>query len=353
MSMYSQRKRYIIFNSVKKIACGFLHRSLLLVFMPVLLSCAPNSTSEIKSETVNGKMNGHLTSDNHVRDIVNHSAFKSFGDLLLPWDDNSRYYDTRLTDIRSLMPYHSNVRTDVVLGAINHLIDEVEKSKIIFYNFYTEQQIKQDPGKRNTGLFFYRGNPNAEFSIVCPGGGFSYVGSLHEGFPLALEISKKGFNAFVIRYRIGSEQKATEDLAAAINYIFKNAATLGISTNNYSLWGGSAGARMVGNIALNGVSNYGGDNHPKPVTAVIAYTGHSTYSNSFPPTFITVSADDGIAGISTVERRVENLRKTGVEVEYRGYKNAGHGFGLGKGTDAEGWLDLAIGFWKKHIKNDT
>ena len=72
-------------------------------------------------------------------------------------------------------------------------------------------------------------------------------------------------------------------------------------------------------------------------------------NNSFPPTFITVSADDGIASISTVERRVENLRKAGVEVEYHGYKNAGHGFGLGKGTDAEGWLDLAVQFWEKQI----
>jgi acetyl esterase/lipase len=342
-------KRYIFFDSVKKIAFGFIHRLLLLFFMPILLSCATNSTSKVESETVNGNINDHLTANHQVRDIVNHSAFKSFGDLILPWDDNANYYNTRLTNIGSLMPYHSNVRTDVVLKALNHLIDEANNGKIIFYDFYTQQQKKQDPGRRNTGLFFYRGNPNAPFAIVCPGGGFSYVGSLHEGFPLALEISKKGLNAFVIRYRIGSEQKATEDLAAAVNYIFKNAATLGIGTYNYSLWGGSAGARMVGNIALSGVTNYGGDNHPKPSTVVIAYTGHSTYSNSFPPTFITVSADDGIANISTVERRVENLRKAGVEVEYHQYKNAGHGFGLGTGTDAEGWLDLAVQFWEKQI----
>ncbi|MCF8094863.1 MAG: hypothetical protein K9J79_05815 [Desulfobacteraceae bacterium] len=27
-------------------------------------------------------------------------------------------------------------------------------------------------------------------------------------------------------------------------------------------------------------------------------------------------------------------------------KNAGHGFGLGVGTDAEGWIDHAIAFWE-------
>ncbi|MDQ3803227.1 MAG: hypothetical protein M3416_05165 [Acidobacteriota bacterium] len=47
---------------------------------------------------------------------------------------------------------------------------------------------------------------------------------LHEGLPLASEISKKGLNAFVIRYRI-SEQDATEDLAAAIAFVFRNAET--------------------------------------------------------------------------------------------------------------------------------
>lgn len=50
-----------------------------------------------------------------------------------------------------------------------------------------------------------------------------------------------------------------------------------------------------------------------------------------------------------MERRVENLRKARVEVEYQRYENAGHGFGLGIGTDAEGWVDLAVQFWQKHI----
>lgn len=114
-------------------------------------------------------------------------------------------------------------------------------------------------------------------------------------------------------------------------------------------WGGSAGARMVGNIALSGVPAYGGGNLPKPAMAVIAYTGQSTYSANFPPTFITVAANDGIAHVNTVERRVQNLKAAGVEVKYRRYQTAGHGFGTGKGTDAEGWMDEAISFWKKNI----
>jgi len=226
------------------------------------------------------------------------------------------------------------------VGAVNHMIDEVNDGKTIFYNFYDDAQKQQEPGKSYTGLFFFRGNPGATFAIICPGGGFSYVGSLHEGFPLAQRISEMGYNAFVIRYRIGSEQDATADLAAAIDYIFRNAEILEVTANDYSVWGGSA---------LNGVSVYGGRKHPKPATVVIAYTRQSTYSDDFSPAFITVAANDGIANVNTVDARVENLKNTGVDVEYQRYQSAGHGFGLGTGTDAEGWVNLAVQFWEKHI----
>lgn len=291
----------------------------------------------------------HITTGDSVSRIVNHPAFKGFSRLILPRENDASSDDTPLRNVRSLMPYHNHVDPETVVGALNYLIDEVRDGKTIFYDFYGKQQKREDPAKDHTGLFFYRGEPGVPFAIVCPGGGFSYVGSLHEGFPLALEISKKKFNAFVIRYRIGSEQRATEDLAAAIAYVFRNAKTLGVSTEHYSLWGGSAGARMVGNIALNGIADYGGGHLPNPSIAVIAYTGQSSFSADFPPTFITVSADDGIANVSVVDRRVENLRKAGVEVEYRRYRTAGHGFGLGNGTDAEGWLDHAVRFWEKHL----
>jgi acetyl esterase/lipase len=350
------KKRFSCQSWVNQVVLKFSRSRILLLLMVILLSYIEkdasgivNHTNGIKYSGETKKMDNHLTTNDYVRDIVKHPAFKGFGELLLPRDNNSGCYHTQLRNVGSLMPYHSHVEPGVVVGAMNHMIDEVNDGKTIFYNFYSNGQKQQDPGKKNTGLFFFRGSPDAPFTIVCPGGGFSYVGSLHEGFPLALEISKKGYNAFVIRYRIGSGQRATEDLAAAISYILRNAENLGVSTRNYSLWGGSAGARMVGNIALNGVSAYGGGNLPQPATVVIAYTGQSSYSSDFSPAFITVAANDGIANMNTVERRVENLRNAGVEVEYRRYQSAGHGFGLGTGTDAEGWMDLAVQFWQRHI----
>jgi len=294
--------------------------------------------------------NAYLTVNSNVRDIVNHQAFSGFGERLLTRDDNSAYYTTRLSNAASLMPYHQNVNPAVIVNALNYMIDEAQRGKTIFYDFYTAQQKRADSAKRNTGLFFFRGKPGAPFVIVCPGGGFSYVGSLHEGFPLALEISKKGYNAFVIRYRIGGERIACEDLAAAIAYIITNAKTLDVSTNNYSLWGGSAGARMAAQLSSYGTAAFGEKDFPRPSTAVILYTGHSDFTSNDPPTFTVVGERDSIANPAVMERRVNAMKAAGIDVEFHRYANVGHGFGLGVGTTAEGWLNNAVRFWEKYIK---
>jgi hypothetical protein len=51
------------------------------------------------------------------------------------------------------------------------------------------------------------------------------------------------------------------------------------------------------------------------------------------------------------------MRKSGIEVEYRKYRNVGHGFGLGIGTNAEGWIECALDFgestYRSKIKIQT
>lgn len=187
--------------------------------------------------------------------------------------------------------------------------------------------------------------------LNVPGGGFSYVGSVHEGFPCAEEISRRGFNAFVLRYRAGlGAQVATQDLAAALTYIFDNAKALGVGTAVYSVWGSSAGARMAAAIGSHGAAACGGGRLPKPAVVVMAYTAHSDHSSAEPPTFVVVGDRDGIAPPSVMERRVSALRSAGTDVEYRRYPDLGHGFGPGVGTSAEGWIGDATRFWERHIR---
>lgn len=298
-----------------------------------------------------GSIGDHLTVDSRLRDLLAHPAFAGFGQLLLPWDNRSYDLNMPLSDLASLLPYHSHVDPATAVSALNRMSDDVAQGKKVFYDFYNAAQKRGQPAKGNTGLFFYRGKPGAPFAVIAPGGGFSYVGSVHEGFPYAEEISRNGYNAFVLRYRAGyGGTVATEDLAAAIGYIFRNAEALGVSTRDYSLWGSSAGARMAAAIGSHGTAAFGGDDLPKPATVVMAYTGHSDVSRHEPPTFVVVGENDGIAPPAIMERRVAVLRKAGTEVEYRKYPNIGHGFGRGTGTSADGWVTDAAEFWGNVIQ---
>ncbi len=306
-----------------------------------------NNTAEGSGSSTENDL--HLTTRHTVRDVVDHPAFAGFGRFILPLDRRRYDEDMPLENVASLLPYHSNVNPDAAVSTINYRIDKAASGATSVYDFYTDQQKQSDPTKESTGLFFFRGEPGAPFAVISPGGGFSYVGSVHEGFPHAIALSQKGYNAFVLQYRVGSERIATEDLAAALSYIFENAATLEVSTKDYSLWGSSAGARMVARIGSHGTAAYGGAELPRPSTVVMAYTGHTDFTKEDPPTFVVVGDSDGIASASTMERRVNSLQSAGIDVEFHVYRDVGHGFGLGIGTNAEGWLDDAVRFWENHM----
>jgi acetyl esterase/lipase len=317
----------------------------------LLASAATGVETEEPVRTAEGE---HLTAEDTIQDLLNHPAFAGFGRLLLPWDDRAYDNGMRLRDVASSLPYHSNVDGATVVSALNHMIDDVSNGRPVFYDFYTESEKDEQRARSNTGLFFFRGKPGAPFAVIAPGGGFSYVASIHEGFPYAVAIRKQGYNAFVLKYRAGAGGAvATRDLAAAISYVFRNAKTLGVGTEAYSLWGSSAGARMAAAIGSHGTASFGGDDLPKPSAVVMAYTGHSEVESHEPPTFVVVGEHDGIAPPSVMEKRVAALRRSGAEVEFHRYRGLGHGFGPGVGTSAEGWLDLAVRFWEKAIRSNA
>ena len=308
---------------------------------------APDAPQSVEAGSTPG---GHLRVTDSIGDVLAHPAFAGFGRLLLPWDDRRVDRSMLLRKLGSLLPYHTNVDPAVVVSSLNRMIDDATAGRTVFYDFYSAKEKAAEPSRRNAGLFFFRGKPNAPFAVIAPGGGFSYVGSVHEGFPYAVEISKRGFNALVLKYRAGQGARiATEDLAAALTYIFRNAGALGVTTANYSLWGSSAGARMAASIGSHGAARFGGATLPRPSAVVLLYTGHSDIGPSEPPTFVAVGEADGIAPPAVMERRVAALRRAGTDVEYHKFRGVGHGFGLGVGTSAEGWIAEAVRFWEKHI----
>ena len=301
----------------------------------------------MKRNRISNEMHAHVKASDPVSQVINHPAFQGFGQYVLHAENVINDGDLPLNNINSLSPFHKNLNTDTTVNSINYMIDEVNEGKTIFYDIYSDEQKQEDSGKKYTGLFYFRGEPDAPFAVVCAGGAFKYVCSIHEGFPYAIELSQKGYNAFVLQYRVGGEQIASEDLAAAISFIFKHAQELEVCTKDYSIWGSSAGARMAANIGSYGPVAYKGDDLPRPGTIVMAYTGHTDYTKNDPPTFVVIGEEDEIVNPKTMEHRVNTLKNLGIDTEFHLYKNVGHGFGLGIGTSAEGWFEDAVRFWEK------
>ncbi|MCM1166884.1 MAG: alpha/beta hydrolase [Lachnospiraceae bacterium] len=285
------------------------------------------------------------TLNTRISDVINDPVFGEYGRLIFPVDEGYYSGDT-LGNLR--LTWYNNIDPDKTVEIANYFADRAAGGEQIFFDIYTDAEKAADPAKRDTGLFFFKGNKNAPFAVCNAGGGFAYVGAMHDSFPHALELSKRGYNAFALIYRPGA-QTACEDLARAITFIFENAEKLGVSTENYSLWGGSAGARMAAYLGSYGTEYFGGDDLPKPGAVIMQYTGHGEYSESDPPTFACVGDSDGIANWRTMESRINVLKSYGIPTEFHVYEGLRHGFGIGTGTVAEGWLDLAVKFWENQM----
>ena len=229
---------------------------------------------------------------------------------------------------------------------VNTLKSRADAGKTVFLDIYTDAEKQADPAKRNTGLFFFQGNKGARTAICNAGGGFAYVGAMHDSFPHALELSKKGYNAFALIYRPGWDT-AMEDLARAIALLVDNAGNLEINMGGYSLWGGSAGARMAATLGSTAAA-YG---VPRAGAVIMQYTGHSDYTRYDPPSYACCGTSDGIASWQGMKRRLDAMAAVGIPTEFHAYEGLPHGFGLGTGTVAEGWIDDAVKFWEANTKN--
>ena len=272
--------------------------------------------------------------------------FGDYGRLLFPVDDWYMSGET-LGDLQ--LTWYTNIDPEKTVEIVNSLYNRAAAGETVFYDIYTEEEKAADPEKADTGLFFFKGEPGEKFAVCNAGGGFAYVGAMQDSFSHALELSKRGYNAFAIIYRPGA-QTACEDLARAISFIFENAEELEVDTGCYSLWGGSAGGRMAAWLGSYGPAAFGGDDLPRPGTVVMQYTGHSDYTESDPPTFACVGESDWIANWRTMKRRLDAMSRLGIPTEFHHYPGLPHGFGLGTGTVAEGWLDEAVAFWEEQME---
>lgn len=225
----------------------------------------------------------YYTENSKVTEVMRDPAFGDYGHLIFPVDI-AISEDLELKDVEDILPWYSEVNPKKTVEIVNYMKDRVTDGEQIFYDIYSEEEKEANPAKEDTGLFFFRGDPGAKTAIVNAGGGFMYVAAMHDSFPQALELAKNGYNAFALIYRPGADT-ACEDLARAIAYLHEHAQELQIDMTDYSLWGGSAGARMAAWLGSYGTAYFGEEEYPAPAAVIMQYTGLSSVTGQEPPTY--------------------------------------------------------------------
>lgn len=324
------------------------HRMCRTLLAAVMLSVGLSACHKEEKEAVmTTEAETAFTGDSRVQDVMQDPAFAGFGRLIFPVDMR---IDSALTlkNVEEILPWYSEVNPERTVSIVNEMKTRVEQGETIFYDIYTDEEKAKDPAKKDTGLFFFHGNPGEKFAITNAGGGFAYVAAMHDSFPHMQELAKRGYNAFALIYRPGA-QTACEDLARAIAFIYEHQEELQVDTDGYSLWGGSAGARMAAWLGSYGTAAFGEKEYPAPGAVIMQYTGLSEVTGTEPPTYACVGTRDGIASYRIMQQRIEWIRANGTAAEIEVFPGLSHGFGLGEGTVAEGWIDRAVEFWEQNI----
>lgn len=126
-----------------------------------------------------GRESTDYTAESNIRDVMSDPSFGDFGRLLFPVDDGYWSGDT-LSNLR--LTWYNYIDPDTSVEIVNTLKHRTSSGETVFYDIYTEEEKAADPAKRDTGLFFFRGEAGAKVAICNAGGGFAYVGAMHDSF---------------------------------------------------------------------------------------------------------------------------------------------------------------------------
>jgi acetyl esterase/lipase len=227
--------------------------------------------------------------------------------------------------------------------------------------------------------------------IICPGGSYVHLAMTHEGTQVAAWLNSLGITAFVLKYRLPSDETMTDktigplqDAQRAIQVVRQRAAEWGVDPGKIGILGFSAGGHLASTAETHFmkavIANPSGVSL-RPDFAVLLYPvisfddsiGHRgsrdnligknpspamihEYSNELqvtdqtPPTFVIHAEDDKTVKVINSIYFYEALLRHHVPAEMHLYPAGGHGFGLWNKTTKDQWPDrlanwLAAGGW--------
>ena len=196
-----------------------------------------------------GTVIGAVNADTLIAEVVSNPLLENYGRVVFPISFNTPCSGDTLADVPDLLTWYSHVDTATTVDVIGDLLQRRANGETVFYSIYTEAEKVSDPTLKDTGLFVFPAQGHAagkrpRVAVCSAGGGFAYVASIHNSMPHALWLSRHSYTAFTLQYR-PDVRTGCEDLARAISFIHTHADEIGVDPECYSLWGGSAGARLA------------------------------------------------------------------------------------------------------------
>jgi len=226
-------------------------------------------------------------------------------------------------------------------------------------------------------------------AIIFPGGGYSILAIDHEGYAVAKRLAEKGITAFVVKYRLPSDETMKDksigplqDAQRAIQLVRGRAAEWGIDKHQIGIIGFSAGGHLASTLGThfenaqvpnpdhisfrpdfmallypvitmeNEVTHLGSRKNllgANPSEKQIAeFSNEKHIQANTPPAFLVHAKDDKTVPITNSERFRDSLVQHHVPVKLITYNHGGHGFGLNNKTTDDQWFDHFIQ-WLKTI----
>jgi acetyl esterase/lipase len=174
--------------------------------------------------------------------------------------------------------------------------------------------------------------------LIFPGGGYTHLAIVKEGYKIAKWLNDNGIAAFVLKYRLNMED-ALEDAQRALSYVRTNAKQFGINPDKIGVMGFSAGGHLAVNLSTHFIKNIMNDNIDsvscKPDFQILVYgylidTFLKDLTKDNPPAFLVHAADDQRVNVELSVNYFLALKKLGVPVEMHIYEQGKHGFALEK-----------------------
>lgn len=206
---------------------------------------------------------------------------------------------------------------------------------------------------------------NGAAVVVCPGGAHRFLTIDAEGNNPAKFFAEHGVAAFVLKYRLGRDDKspfpiydiekhAREDAHRALRLIRSRASEWKIDSKRVGIMGFSAGGEVVSLAAFGAAEGNADATDPidrltgRPDFLVYVYPGPVGIPESIPrdapPAFLCVAADDKGAARS-IDSLYRKYREGGAPVEAHIFAKGGHAFGLGTRSKVEAvkhWPDRLV-----------